>query len=46
MLENGVQGKEFGNKREEIAGDCEKCHNDELRGLYCPPDIVMVINLR
>jgi hypothetical protein len=36
----------FGTKRDEVAGEWSKLHNEELNVLYCSPTIVRVIKLR
>ena len=36
----------FGSKRDEVTGDWNKQHNEELNDLYCSPDIVRVIRSR
>jgi hypothetical protein len=43
VLKDRVQLKVFRSKREEIAGDCRKLHDDELHGLYYSPNIIQVI---
>jgi hypothetical protein len=43
VLGNGVPSKTFGHKGEELTGDWRKLHNEELRDLYCSPNIVRVI---
>jgi hypothetical protein len=43
VLNDTVQRKVFGSKREEIAGDWRKLHDDELHGLYYSPNIIQVI---
>jgi hypothetical protein len=40
LFENRELRKIFESKREEIAGDCGKFHNDELHDLYFSPDII------
>jgi hypothetical protein len=42
-LENRVQGRIFGPKREEVAGDWRRLHNEELHNLYIRPNIIRVI---
>jgi hypothetical protein len=36
----------FGPKRDEVAGDWRKLHNEELNDRYCPPIMVSVIKSR
>jgi hypothetical protein len=36
----------FGPKRDEVTGEWIKLHNEELRDLYCSPNIVRVIKSR
>jgi hypothetical protein len=36
----------FGPKRDEVTGDWRRLHNEELNGLYSPPNIVRVIKSR
>jgi len=36
----------FGLKRDEVTGEGEKLHNEELSDLHCSPNIVRVIKLR
>ena len=36
----------FGPKRDEIAGEWRKLHNEELNDLYCSPNVVRVIKSR
>ena len=43
VFENGVLGRIFGPKRDEVTGEWRKLHNEELNGLYCSPNIVRVI---
>jgi hypothetical protein len=33
-------------KKNEVAGECRKLHNEELYDLYCSPNIVRLINSR
>ena len=33
----------FGSKRDEVAGEWRKLHNEELNDLYCSPNIVWVV---
>jgi hypothetical protein len=46
VSENRVVRKLFGHKRDEVAGEWIKLHNEELHGLYCSPTIVRVIKSR
>jgi hypothetical protein len=39
-------GRIFGPKRDEVAGDWKKLHNDELHNLYSSPDIIRMIKSR
>ena len=36
----------FGSKRDEVTGKWRKQHNEELKDLYCSPNIVLVIKSR
>ena len=36
----------LGLKRDEVTGEWRKLHNEELNGLYSPPNIVRVIKSR
>jgi hypothetical protein len=36
----------FGPKREEVAGDWRRLHNEELRNLYASPNIIRVTKSR
>jgi hypothetical protein len=36
----------FGRKREEVAGDWRRLHNEELHNLYTSPNIITVIKSR
>jgi hypothetical protein len=36
----------LGPKRDEVTGDWRKLHNGELHNLYCPPNIIRIINSR
>jgi hypothetical protein len=42
VFENRVLRKVFGPKRDEVTGKWRKLHNEELRDLYCSPNIVRV----
>ena len=46
MFENTVLRRVFGSKRDEVAGEWRKLHNEELRDLYSLPDIVRVVKSR
>jgi hypothetical protein len=46
MLENSVQRRIFGLKREEFMGGWRKLHNEELRDLYSSPSIIRMIKSR
>ena len=46
MFENSVPRRIFGPKRDEVAREWRKLHNDELNGLYSSPNIVRVIESR
>jgi len=43
VFENRVLRKIFGHKRDEVTGEREKLHNEELNYLHCSPHIVRVI---
>ena len=36
----------MGPKRDDVTGECRKPHNEELKDLYCSPNIVKVIKSR
>jgi hypothetical protein len=40
VFENRVLRKVFGPKRDEVTGEWEKLHNEELNDLYSLPNIV------
>ena len=40
VFKNKVHRKIFGAKRDEIAGEWRKLHNDELHSLYSSPNII------
>jgi hypothetical protein len=40
MFENRVLRRIFGPKREEVAGDWRRLHNEELHKLYASPNIL------
>jgi len=44
--ENGVLRRIFGPKRDDVAGEWRKLHNEELNDLYSSSNIVRVIILR
>jgi hypothetical protein len=46
VFENGVWRRAFGPKRDEVAGEWRKQHNEELNDLYCSQNIVWVIKWR
>ena len=46
VLENKVLWRIFGPKRDEVTGEWEKLHNEELNDLYCSPNFVGVIKSR
>jgi hypothetical protein len=46
MFENRVPRKIFGPKRDEVAGEWRRWHNEELCDLYCLPDIIQVVEPR
>jgi hypothetical protein len=41
-----VKRRMFGLKREEVAGDWRRLHNEELHNLYISPNIIRVIKSR
>jgi hypothetical protein len=43
VLENRVLRRIFGPKREEVAGDWRKLHNEELHNMHCSPGIIRMI---
>jgi len=45
-FENRVSRRIFWLKRDEIAGEWRKLHNEELNYLYCSPNILLVIKSR
>ena len=45
VFENRVLRRIFGSKRDEVTGEWRKLHNEELKDLYCSPNIVWVIKL-
>jgi len=46
VFENRVVRRIFGPKRDEVTGEWRKLYNEELNGLYCSPNIVLVIKSR
>ena len=46
MFENRVLRRIFGRKRDGVAGEWRKLHNEELNDLYYSPNIVWVIKSR
>jgi hypothetical protein len=45
VFENRVLRKKFEPKRDdEVTGEWRRVHNEELYDLYCPPNIMRVIN--
>ena len=46
VLENRLLRSIFGPKRDEVAGEWIKLHNEELNDLYSAPSIMLVIILR
>jgi hypothetical protein len=46
VYENRVLRRISGPKRDEVAGECRKLHNEELNDLYFLPSIVRVIKSR
>jgi hypothetical protein len=46
VSENRVLRRLFGPKREEVAGDWRRLHNEELRNLYASPNVIRVIKSR
>ena len=46
MSENMVLRRIFGPRRDEVAGEWGRLHNEELNGLYSSPNIVQVIKSR
>jgi hypothetical protein len=35
-----VPRKIFGSETKEVTGECKKLHSEELRGLYCSPNVI------
>ena len=46
VFENRVLRRIFGSKRDGVTGEWRKLHNEELKDLYCSPNIVRVIKWR
>jgi hypothetical protein len=46
VFENRVLRRIFGPKREEVARDWRRLHNEELHNVYTSPDIVMMVKSR
>jgi hypothetical protein len=46
VYENRVLRRIFGPKRDEVTGEWRKLHNEELKDLYCSPNIVRMIKSR
>jgi hypothetical protein len=46
VFENRVLRRIFCPKREEVAGDWRKLHNEELYNLYSSPNIIRIIKSR
>jgi hypothetical protein len=46
VFENRVLSRIFGPKRDEVAGEWRKLHNEELNNVYASPNIVRVIKSR
>jgi hypothetical protein len=46
VFENRVLKTIIGPKKEEVAGDWRRLHNEELHNLYAPPNIIRVIKSR
>jgi hypothetical protein len=45
-FENRVLRRIFGPKREEVARDCRRLHNEELHTLYAAPNIRLIKLMR
>jgi hypothetical protein len=43
VFENRVLRRIFGSKRNEVAGEWENLHNEELHNLYSSPSVIRVI---
>jgi hypothetical protein len=46
VFQNRVLRRIFGPKREEVAGNWRRLHNEELHNLYASPNIIRVIKSR
>jgi hypothetical protein len=46
LLENRELNRIFGPKREEVAGEWRRLHNEELHNLYTSPDIIGMMKSR
>jgi hypothetical protein len=46
VFENSVLRRVFGLKRDEVTGEWRKLHNEELKDLYCSPNIFRVIKMK
>jgi hypothetical protein len=46
VLENRMLRRIFGHKRDKVAGEWRKLHNEELNDLYSSPNIIRVIKSR
>jgi hypothetical protein len=46
VFENRVLRRIFGPKREEVAGEWRKLHNEELHNMYLSPDIIRQVKSR
>ena len=46
VLENKVQRRIIGPKRDEVTGEWRRLHNEELYALYSSPNIIRVIKSR
>ena len=46
VFENRVLRRVFGSKKDDVAGEWRKLHNEDLRDLYSLPNIVRVVKSR
>jgi len=46
VFQNGVLSRIFSPKRDDVRGNLRKLHNEELKDLYCSPNIVREIKSR
>ena len=46
MFENRVLRRIFGPKRDKVAGEWRKLHNEEFNDLYFSPNVIQVIKSR